>query len=125
MEQGITEVQRMLNYLRKSRKDEELERLTGEDTLALHEKIMDEILQPLGIPYDTIREVASGETIEGRPEFKKVLEWLEEGRYQAIAVKEIKILVSGKIPIIAVRPAVLHKTHTRTPSRCWVSFLCL
>ena len=55
-------------YLRKSRKDDD----TGiEDTLARHEKMLQDLADRMGIlvcEQDVYREVVSGESIEARPQ---------------------------------------------------------
>lgn len=55
-------------YLRKSRKDDELENATIEETLARHERTLLELAHKMKITVDRIyREVVSGETIAARP----------------------------------------------------------
>lgn len=56
---------------------------------------MNKILTAIEIPYELKMEIGSGESIEGRPVFKECLKDLEEGKYQAIAVKEITRLSRG------------------------------
>ena len=54
----------VINYLRKSRRDEERERKTGEDTLYEQERLMTKILDDLGYPYIQRKEIASGDSID-------------------------------------------------------------
>ncbi|MDG0767183.1 recombinase family protein [Bacillus halotolerans] len=82
-------------YLRRSRQDMEREKRTGEDTLTERKELMNKILTAIEIPYELKMEIGSGESIEGRPVFKECLKDLEEGKYQAIAVKEITRLSRG------------------------------
>ncbi|MFV9832729.1 resolvase [Bacillus subtilis] len=85
----------ILGYLRRSRQDMEREKRTGEDTLTEQKELMNKILTAIEIPYELKMEIGSGESIEGRPVFKECLKGLEEGKYQAIAVKEITRLSRG------------------------------
>ncbi|TXF72957.1 recombinase family protein [Bacillus subtilis] len=85
----------ILGYLRRSRQDMEREKRTGEDTLTEQKELMNKILTAIEIPYELKMEIGSGESIEGRPVFKECLKELEEGKYQAIAVKEITRLSRG------------------------------
>ncbi|GIP38654.1 resolvase homolog YokA [Paenibacillus sp. J31TS4] len=88
-------IENIVNYLRKSRQDEERERRTGEDVLTEQKQIMDRILEPLGIPFDQKPEVGSGDKISTRPVFQSVVEDLRNKKYQCIAVKEISRMGRG------------------------------
>ena len=88
---GITiKADEILLYLRKSRTDDPL--LTVEEVLEKHEKILKEWCERnLGelVPESNIfREVASGETIESRSEFQKVLRLIESQKYKAVLIKD-------------------------------------
>jgi site-specific DNA recombinase len=85
----------IINYVRKSRRDEEREKRTGEDTLEEQKMLMCRVLDDLGIPYDQFLEIGSGDSIANRPVFQQVLQLLKEGRYDTIAVKEISRLGRG------------------------------
>lgn len=85
----------VVNYLRRSRQDLERERRTGEDTLAEQKGLMDRVLAAYGIPYEQRMEIGSGDRISTRPVFQSVLRELEDGRFDAIAVKEISRLGRG------------------------------
>lgn len=85
----------IINYLRKSRQDIEREKRTGEDTLSQQKKLMDRVLNDLGIPYVQKSEIGSGDKIETRPVFQEILEEIKEGKYDAIAVKELSRLGRG------------------------------
>jgi len=85
----------MINYLRKSRADEEHEKRTGENVLQAQKELMDRVLEPIGIPYDQRMEVGSGDKISTRPVFQGVIENLQQNKYQAIAVKEISRMGRG------------------------------
>ncbi|MBV6712285.1 recombinase family protein [Paenibacillus chitinolyticus] len=88
-------IENILNYLRKSRQDIELEKRTGEDTLKSQKDLMDSVLNPLGIPFVQRAEIGSGDKISTRPVFQGVIEDLRAGIYQAIAVKEISRMGRG------------------------------
>ncbi|WP_438769069.1 recombinase family protein [Brevibacillus sp. JB24b] len=88
-------IENIINYLRRSRQDEERERRTGEDVLKEQKEIMDRILEPLGIPFTQKAEVGSGDKISTRPVFQNVIEELRAKKYQAIAVKEISRMGRG------------------------------
>lgn len=88
----------IIMYLRKSRADSENE--TVEQVLSRHETMLQEYaLKTFGhiIPAANIyKEVASGETIDSRPEIKKVLALAaNEARYKAILVVEPQRLTRG------------------------------
>ncbi|KXZ18113.1 resolvase [Bacillus nakamurai] len=85
----------ILGYLRRSRQDLEREKRTGEDTLTEQKELMNKVLTATQVPYELRMEIGSGENIEGRPVFKDCLRDLENGKYQAIAVKEITRLSRG------------------------------
>ncbi|GKU79883.1 recombinase family protein [Paenibacillus sp. L3-i20] len=109
----------ILNYNRKSRKEIDLERKTGEDTLKNMRDLMDRILAPLGIPYIQMDEIGSGDKIESRPVFQNVLKLLEQGLYQAIAVKEISRMGRGSYADMGViyDLIVTNRIFIITPSR--------
>lgn len=85
----------IVNYNRKSRQDIEREKKTGEDTLAEIIKLMTDVLDKHGIPYEQRNEIGSGDKIETRPIFQEVLVDIEKGKFDAIAVKEISRLGRG------------------------------
>ncbi|KKB72049.1 MULTISPECIES: recombinase family protein [Bacillus] len=88
-------VSNILGYIRKSRQDIEREKRTGEDTLAEQTKLMNNVLMSIELPYELKSEIGSGESIDGRPVFQECLKDLENGKYQAIAVKELARLSRG------------------------------
>lgn len=110
MAKGITEMfsyydwsrfaaDEILVYLRKSRTDDPT--MTVEEVLEKHESILDEWAEKnLGekVPEkNKFREVVSGETIEDRPEIKKVLKLAESPRYKAILIVEVQRLSRGDL----------------------------
>ena len=88
-----------LIYLRKSRADGEHE--TVEEVLAKHYKILqDYAAAKLGgrIPEELIyREVVSGETIQDRPEMKKVLDLIQNEDIKGVLVVEPQRLSRGDL----------------------------
>lgn len=91
-------VNSIIMYLRKSRADSENE--TVEEVLARHETILQEYaLKTFGhiIPAENIyKEVASGETIDSRPEIRKVLSLAaNNNKYKAVLVVEPQRLTRG------------------------------
>lgn len=91
-------VNEIIMYLRKSRADSDNE--TVEEVLTRHETILQEYaLKTFGhiIPAANIyKEVASGETIDSRPEIKKVLALTaNETKYRAVLVVEPQRLTRG------------------------------
>lgn len=89
------DIENIVNYLRKSRQDEEREKKTGEDTLHEQQILMTRVLDEYGIPYTQMSEVGSGDKISTRPVFQQVIKHLQEGKYDAIAVKEISRMGRG------------------------------
>ena len=86
-----------LMYLRKSRADSAEE--TIEEVLARHETQLQELaIKKFGtkIPeYNIYREIVSGETIEDRPEIKKVLSKIEDSNIKGVLVIEVQRLSRG------------------------------
>ncbi|MDO4300054.1 MAG: recombinase family protein [Clostridia bacterium] len=83
-------------YLRKSRKDRELEKPGEAETLARHENALTELAKKKNFTVSHIyREVVSGETIEARPEMQKLLKAVEAGVYKGVLVMEVERLARG------------------------------
>ena len=83
-------------YLRKSRKDAELEALGGGDTLSRHEHALNELAARLGIKISqTYREVVSGDTISERPEAQRLLEAVNSGAWDGVLVMDVDRLGRG------------------------------
>lgn len=93
----MIKTENILMYLRKSRADSESE--TIEEVLQKHERILQDFaIQKYGnkIAEDHIfREVCSGETIEDRPEIKKVMKLIESSNIKGILVVEPQRLTRG------------------------------
>ncbi|MEG1621432.1 MAG: recombinase family protein, partial [Oscillospiraceae bacterium] len=70
-------------YLRKSRKDLEIEAYTPGETLARHEQILTETAKRMDITIEKIyREVVSGETIASRPQMQLLLQDINNGMWE-------------------------------------------
>lgn len=83
-------------YLRKSRTDVEAEKLGEGETLARHKKILIELAARKGLYIGKIyQEVVSGDTIEARPEIKKLLNDCYAGKYKGILIVEVTRLSRG------------------------------
>ena len=82
-------------YLRKSRSDDPNE--TVEDTVKRHKKILTDLAAQKGLYIGEIyQEVISGaESIEGRPEIKRLIQDCYDGKYRGILVVEITRLSRG------------------------------
>ena len=83
-------------YLRKSREDVEAE-LHGEgDTLLRHERVLMSLAKKLNITIGHVyREIVSGESIDARPEVKKLIHDVEQGKWKGVLVVEVERLARG------------------------------
>lgn len=80
-------------YLRKSREEIEESR---EETLARHERILYEYCDKNKLNIEHIyKEIVSGESIENRPEMKKLLLDVQNNKYDGIVVIELERLSRG------------------------------
>jgi hypothetical protein len=84
----------ILVYLRKSRSDDPL--LTVEEVLSKHESILNDWIEinldsPIS-PENYYREVVSGESLQSRSEFKKLLRRMESPQIKAVLVIECERL---------------------------------
>lgn len=83
-------------YLRKSRRDEELEALGQGETLQRHEKALAALAGRLGIAIGhTYREIVSGDTIAERPQVRQLLSDLNAGRWDGVLVMDVDRLARG------------------------------
>jgi DNA invertase Pin-like site-specific DNA recombinase len=111
----------MLVYLRKSRSDDPS--LTVEEVLAKHESILNEWQERnLDAPVpdkNVFREVVSGETINSRPEFKKLLKRIESPKIKAVLVVECARLGRPDLEEIGKLSKLFRYTNTliATPQR--------
>jgi hypothetical protein len=110
----IFEADELLKYSRKSRTDDPL--LTVEEVLEKHEKILNEWCERnLGelIPEaNSFREIVSGETIQARPEFQKILRLIESPKYKAIFTVEVQRLSRGDLEDTGRLIKLLRYTNT-------------
>lgn len=104
----------VLIYLRKSRTDDPA--LSVSETLSKHEQMLDGYcLRTWGelVPeQNRFREIVSGETIEARPEIKKVLRLIEQDRFKAILIVEPQRLSRGDLEDIGRISKILRYTNT-------------
>lgn len=83
-------------YLRKSRRDMELETLGQGETLARHEKQLAALADRLGIAIShTYREIVSGDTISERPQIQRLLSDVGAGRWDGVLVMDVDRLGRG------------------------------
>lgn len=83
-------------YLRKSRRDLELEALGQGETLARHEAQLSELAARLGIAIaHTYREIVSGDTIAERPQAQQLLADISAGRWDGVLVMDVDRLGRG------------------------------
>ena len=83
-------------YLRKSRADIEAEAHGEGETLARHEKLLLEVAKRGHYNITQIyREIVSGETIAARPVVQKLLQEVEDGKWEGVLVVEVEHLARG------------------------------
>lgn len=111
----------ILEYLRKSRSDDPS--LTIEEVLEKHEGLLNEWADrnlSAPIPEENIyREVVSGETINSRPEFKKLLKRIESPKIKAVLIVECARLGRPDLEEIGKLSKLFRYTNTMviTPQR--------
>ena len=83
-------------YLRKSRRDVELEALGQGETLARHEKQLADLAARLGVQIlHTYREIVSGDTIAERPQMQRLLADVNAGRWDGVLCMDVDRLARG------------------------------
>ena len=111
----------VLEYLRKSRSDDPT--LTVEEVLARHEGLLKEWAERnlnAPIPEENFyREVVSGETINSRPEFRKLLKRIESPKIKAVLIVECARLGRPDLEEIGKLSKLFRYTNTIiiTPQR--------
>lgn len=104
----------IIMYLRKSRTDDPA--LSVQETVAKHEQMLDDLcmehIKALIPEQNRFREIVSGETIEARPEIKKVLRLIEKPQYKAILIVEPQRLSRGDLEDIGYLSKILRFTNT-------------
>lgn len=107
-------IDEILIYLRKSRQDDPNE--TVEEVLSRHEvQLQDFAMRTWGakIPEGNIyREVVSGETIDDRPEIKKVIDRVQDPKIKAVLVIECSRLTRGDMLDLGTMVHILRYTST-------------
>lgn len=95
----LNEFGRYCMYLRRSRADDDAERMGAGETLARHYAMLQELAdRMLGrpIPESAIyREIVSGDTISDRPEMRRMMQDVEAGRWNGVFVADIDRLARG------------------------------
>lgn len=113
----------VLEYLRKSRSDDP--DLSVEEVLEKHEKILNEYSERNldgKVPEENIyREIASSETIDGRPEMLRLLQAVESPRIKAVLVVEVQRLSRGDLEDAGRLIKLLRYTDTQviTPQKTY------
>lgn len=83
-------------YLRKSRRDMELEAAGQGETLARHEKQLSDLAARLGVRVARwYREIVSGETIQERPQVRQMLSDIGGGAWDGVLVMDVDRLARG------------------------------
>lgn len=92
----VSLLQNVCIYLRKSRRDLELEQRGGEDTLARHRAILLADAHRWGLKISAIyEEVVTGDTIAERPCMTQLLHEIEAGRWDAVVCMDVDRLGRG------------------------------
>lgn len=85
-------------YLRKSRQDIEAEKRGEMETLARHQKILNEVAQEQGLNVVKVyKELVSGETIQDRPEMQQMMKEVYAGKYKGVLVVAADRLSRGDL----------------------------
>lgn len=83
-------------YLRKSRADLEAEAMGQGETLARHRRALTELAQQRGLNVVHVyQEIASADTIAGRPQMQALLSAVESGAYRGVIVNDADRLARG------------------------------
>ena len=83
-------------YLRKSRADKEAELAGKGETLKRHKDTLLELARSRNLVVEEIyQEVVSGDSIEARPQMKRLLNDVAQGKWDGVIVMEIERLARG------------------------------
>ena len=83
-------------YLRKSRADLDAEAMGQGETLARHRRALTELAQQRGLNVVHVyQEIASADTIAGRPQMQALLSAVESGAYRGVIVNDADRLARG------------------------------
>ena len=113
---------RVAIYLRKSRKDLELEAVGGEDTLERHRRVLLELARHYELTVIRIyEEVVSGDTIDGRPQMQQLLRDVEADAYDAVLCHDIDRLGRGAMKDQGIILETFKWSHTAiiTPDKIY------
>lgn len=114
---------RYLMYLRKSRKDRDMEQATGQhDTLERHRRALLDLAQRQKLTIAEIyEEVVSGDTIADRPQMQQLLAAVETGLYAGVLVMEVPRLARGNTRDQGVVAETFQVTGTKiiTPDKIY------
>jgi site-specific DNA recombinase len=119
----MTNLEPTIIYPRKSREDEQREKETGEDCLAVMTELLENTVKRLGISSFVINpEIGSADTIDGRPVFSEILnDMLPSGKWKSITVREISRLGRGNFTDAGriYHTITKHKIYIITPQRIY------
>lgn len=94
----ITHLDDYAIYLRKSRKDIEMEKYGEGETLQKHERILTEFAKDKKLRIAKIyREIVSGDSIADRPAMQELLQDIYKGLYKGVLVVELERLARGDV----------------------------
>lgn len=100
-------------YLRKSRKDMELERYGEGETLARHKAALLDLAKRKQLNITEIyEEIVSGESIAARPEMQRLLVDVENNRFDGVLVMELERLARGDTKDQGTVAEAFKFTHT-------------
>lgn len=109
-------------YLRKSRADRDHQDIPLEEVLNRHEAMLLEFAEKTKLDVLGIKkEVVSGESLARRPEMLKLLDEVEEGRYDAVLVKDFDRLGRGSMMEQGIIIEAFRKSGTKiiTPDKLY------
>lgn len=116
LREGRTLPEAYCAYLRKSRKDDDLEGTSGalELTLKRHEAILTALAKKMNLTITKIfREVVSGDSISERPEMQKLLAEVGNGLWAGVLVVEIERLARGDTSDQGLVAETFRYSHTK------------
>ncbi len=109
-------------YLRKSRKDKELETLGNLETLQRHQDALVKLAKQKNFYIaKTYKEVVSGDNIASRPQMQKLLKDVSNNLYKGVLVMEIERLARGNTIDQGVVAETFKLSNTKiiTPSKIY------
>lgn len=115
-------MERVCMYLRKSRADLEAEARGEGETLAKHKKALLKTAKHLNLNIIKIREeIVSGESLMHRPEMLKLLQEVEDKKYDGVLVMDMDRLGRGNMREQGLILETFQKAHTKiiTPRKTY------